>query len=225
VELKEGTVKFGGHQVTVVDLPGTYSLSAYSLEERVARDYLVETHPDVVVQVVDATNLERHLYLTVQLLELGVRPVLALNMWDEVRRKGLKIDIDALSHIMHLPVVTTVGRTAEGIEGMLEAAVRHGSGGETHFDRLPAPFAGEIERAIRKLTADERLGKLGRYPAHWVAAKLLENDAQVREMLAGHPDLLKQADSLAAHVERIEGQDTETLIAEARYGFIAGAVR
>lgn len=225
VELKEGTARLGAHQVTVVDLPGTYSLSAYSLEERVARDYLVEAHPDVVVQVVDATNLERHLYLTVQLLELGVRPVLALNMWDEVRRKGLKIDVDALAHILHLPVVTTVGRTAEGIDGMLEAAVRHGRDGDTHFDRLPAPFAKEVQRAIHTLTADERLSRLGRYPAHWVAAKLLENDTQVREMLAGHRDLLEQVDGLEAQVERITGQDTETLIAEGRYGFIAGAVR
>ena len=100
VEMMEGEVEFGGQELCVIDLPGTYSLSTISMEEKVARDFLMKEHPDVVINVVDSTNLERNLFLTLQILELGIRPVLAFNMWDEAEHKGLKIDIAQLSKLL-----------------------------------------------------------------------------------------------------------------------------
>ena len=110
VEIKEGTARFGKDQVTIIDLPGTYSLCTCSMDEQVARNFIVDEKPDVVIDVIDATNLERHLYLAIQLLELGVRPVLALNMWDEVKSKGLDIDIELLSKLLGLTIVSTNAR-------------------------------------------------------------------------------------------------------------------
>jgi ferrous iron transport protein B len=104
VELKQGRSRIAGEVVTIVDLPGTYSLSAFSMEERVARDFILEEKPDVVIDVIDTSNLERNLYLTVQLMELGVRPVLAFNMWDEVEQKGLRIDLPLLSKLLDLQI-------------------------------------------------------------------------------------------------------------------------
>ena len=123
VEVKEGTATINGTKVTVVDLPGTYSLSAFSEEEQVARDYLVEEKPDVVINVIDATNLERHLYLTVQLMEMGIRPVLALNMWDEVTAKGDSIDLKQLQALLGVTAVTTNARNRTGIEQLMQKAV------------------------------------------------------------------------------------------------------
>lgn len=225
VELKEGHTRLGDTTVEMVDLPGTYSLSAYSVEERVARDYLVESHPDVVVQVVDATNLERHLYLTVQLLELGIRPVLALNMWDEVLDKRLRIDTTILGNLLHLPVVTTVGRTGEGVRELLSRAVAHANSGNTRCERLPAPFSKDVMTAVRELSGRPSVKALTQFPDHFVATKLLENDAQIADLLREDTELGARVSTLIRQVENVTGQDPETLIAEGRYGFVAGAVR
>ncbi len=124
VEKKEGIWKFDGQEYEVVDLPGTYSLSAYSMEELIARDYIVESHPDVVVAVVDAANLERNLYLVVQILEMGARMVVALNMSDIAESRGIKIDVDKISQALGVPVVPTVASKAQGLE-QLQTAIAH----------------------------------------------------------------------------------------------------
>jgi len=225
VEVKEGPAECDGERVTVADLPGTYSLTAYSMEERVARDYVIERRPDVVVQVVDATNLERHLYLTVQLMELGIRPVLALNMWDEVTAKGLRIDVQELGRLLQTTVVTTVGRTGEGVREMLCRAVQQARSGAPGCDRLPAVFPAELQRALRTLSALPAVASNGRYPAAWVALKLLEGDGQIESLVASDPQTARTVRELAGRVEHVTGSDTVTLIAEARYGYIAGALK
>lgn len=124
VEKKEGEIKFGDLNINVVDLPGTYSLTAYSPEEIVARDYIIEQHPDVVINVVDATNLERNLYLTVQILELDVPVVLALNMTDALHKDGAKINLENLSRLLgEIPVVSTTANRGTGINELISKAV------------------------------------------------------------------------------------------------------
>lgn len=124
VEKKEGEIKFGDLNINIVDLPGTYSLTAYSPEEIVARDYIIEEHPDVVINVVDATNLERNLYLTVQILELDVPVVLALNMTDALQKDGAKIDLENLSRLLgEISVVSTTANRGAGITELISKAV------------------------------------------------------------------------------------------------------
>lgn len=125
VEKKEGEIEHGGLKINIVDLPGTYSLTAYSPEEIIARDYIIEERPDVVINVVDATNLERNLYLTVQILELDVPVVLALNMTDDLRRDGTKIKLDELSQLLgNIPIVFTTANQGKGIPELISKAVR-----------------------------------------------------------------------------------------------------
>ena len=125
VEKKEGVVDYEGRTINIVDLPGTYSLTAYSPEEIIARDYIIEDRPDVVINVVDATNLERNLYLTVQLLELDVPVVLALNMADALQKEGAKINMDHLSQLLgNIPVVQTAANKGRGISDLIQKAVR-----------------------------------------------------------------------------------------------------
>ena len=125
VEKKEGVVEHDGKTINIVDLPGTYSLTAYSPEEIIARDYIIEERPDVVINVVDATNLERNLYLTVQLLELDVPVVLALNMADALQKDGAKINVDHLSQLLgNIPVVQTAANKGKGISDLIKKAVR-----------------------------------------------------------------------------------------------------
>ena len=125
VEKKEGQIEHGKLAINIVDLPGTYSLTAYSPEEIIARDYIIEERPDVVINVVDATNLERNLYLTVQILELDVPVVLALNMTDDLQKEGAKINVDQLSQLLgNIPVVQTAANQGKGISELLNRAVR-----------------------------------------------------------------------------------------------------
>lgn len=125
VEKKEGEIEYEGRTINIVDLPGTYSLTAYSPEEIIARDFIIEQHPDVVINVVDATNLERNLYLTVQILELDVPVVLALNMTDDLQKNGAKINVDLLSQLLgNIPVVQTAANKGKGIPELINKAVR-----------------------------------------------------------------------------------------------------
>jgi ferrous iron transport protein B len=125
VEKKEGRIEHGGGTINIVDLPGTYSLTAYSPEEIIARDFIIEQHPDVVINVVDATNLERNLYLTVQILELDVPLVLALNMTDDLHRNGAEVNVDQLSQLLgNVPVVQTAANKGKGVSELINKAVR-----------------------------------------------------------------------------------------------------
>ncbi len=125
VEKKEGEIQHGNLKINIVDLPGTYSLTAYSPEEIIARDFIIQEHPDVVINVVDATNLERNLYLTVQILELDVPVVIALNMADDLHKNGAKINLDQLSQLLgNIPVVSTTANQGKGVSDLISKAVR-----------------------------------------------------------------------------------------------------
>ena len=222
VEKKEGSCRFEGEEIRVVDLPGTYSLTAYSIEERVARQFIVEEKPDVVVDVVDASNLERNLYLAVQLMELGVPVVLALNMSDVAKARGLEFDLKLLSSLLGATIVPTIGHRNIGTRELLEAAAKTARAG-TSVQAQDIRYAPDLERsieAVRKRVEENMQCADGR-ESRWVAVKLLENDGEVAQRFqAGevHETVLAEQQ----HIESLLGDSPEMLIADGRYGFISG---
>ncbi len=225
VESHEGFVCHRIGDVRLCDLPGTYSLSAVSEEERVARQALVEERPDVVVHVVDASNLERHLYLGVQLLELGLPVVYAFNMSDLARAAGMVYDLDRLSRLLGGPIVPTVGSRGEGLDELLGTAIRVAREGAA---RRPAiSYGGEIDAALddlsRRVEAARPANQEAWPPARWIALKLLEGDREVRLQFADPPALREAAEAARAQVRQRFKEDAEIIIAERRYGFISGA--
>ncbi|MBD3314319.1 MAG: ferrous iron transporter B, partial [Chitinivibrionales bacterium] len=214
VEIKEGQACCDDIKVKVIDLPGTYSLSAYSLEEKVARDYITEAKPDVVINVVDASNLERNLYLTVQLMELGVRPVLAFNMWDEVVAKGLKIDTARLERLLDIKIVPTVGKHGTGIQDLLRQAARQAREKRCSYIRPLNALPSELAEAVAQLAGEKVIAAQDTYPPHWVATKLFESDDQVEKMVLLHPEgesVLTRRNRMAAEIEKRIGEDTQSL--------------
>ncbi len=224
VEKKEGETRIGDRTVTVVDLPGIYSLSPYSMEEIVARDFIIGESPDCVIDIVDATNLERNLYLTVQLLELERPTVLALNFMDEVEKRGDKIDVRRLSRELGVPVIPITARTGEGIEELMHTAHRQMHLGVTvEPDDLYDDYTHDIHHRMGELLHDYAYA--ADLPAHWASIKLLEGDAIVEKALNLPPDIRKRLDALVAEYENSSDLgDRETLIADSRYQYIQKVV-
>jgi ferrous iron transport protein B len=242
VEKREGIHDFRGARFRIIDLPGIYSLTAYSLDEVVARDFLLEERPDIVVDVIDSTNLERNLYLCLQFQELGIPVVGALNMSDEAEAKGLRIDAALLSKTLGIPLVKTVGTNGEGVEGLLAAVLAAVTAAEVSAAGAPAAaeaaasplkmphYGDEIESRLGPLTeaiaSDEAFA--GRYPARWLAIKLLENDSNAEEKLASHArgeDIAARAKADREWLGKHFGRDAEIIVTEQRYGYIRGAIR
>jgi len=229
VERKEGVRVHGGIRLEIVDLPGTYSLTAYTEDEIVARDFVIDEHPDVVVDIVDASNLERNLYLAVQLLELGVPMVVALNMSDVAAARGYAIDLAKLSALLgDVPLVPTVGHRSEGTRQLLDAIVAVGTGAH-RVRRVPIAYGWEVEDEVEKLAAllEPEAEHLAPQEPAWVALKLVEGDARVRDRVraqcAGAKGILEAAEASVRHLEGVFGDSPETVIADRRYGFISGA--
>jgi len=184
VEKKEGVCRYRDYQIKVVDLPGVYSLTAYSIDELIARDFIVEERPDVVVDIIDASNLERNLYLTVQLLEMGARLIVALNMMDEADERGYSIDVEHLSYHLGAPVVPMVANRNRGTEELLEEIVNMAETESTKRTKrmkcLKINYGREVEEEIEKL---ERMicqtALSQKYPPRWLAVKLLEGDEEI----------------------------------------------
>ena len=234
VEKKEGFIKMpSGRCVRFIDLPGTYSLTAYTQEETVARHVLAQERPDVVIDVLNAGALERNLYLTIQLLELGVPVVLALNMMDEAAKQGMTIDIERLSQRLGFPVMATVARTGEGLPELLKAteAYIETKRGEP-WEPLHISYGPDLDPVLRDMEAAiAEAGLLAsEYPARWVALKLLEQDeeiltrsrAEAPELAA---DLERQVDEVARHLRDTLNTWPEAVIADYRYGFISSLLR
>ncbi len=228
VEVKTGTAEHAGREYEVVDLPGTYSLTAYSGEELVARNFVIEEKPEVVLDVVDASNLERNLYLTVQLMEMRAPLVVALNMIDVARARGVEIDAKKLGSLLGVPVVPTVGNRGEGVDELMAAcATAAEEAPNTARVTYGHMLEGEVAALAAKIESDA--GLAGRYLPRWLAVKLLEEDQdvgrRVRELASDSDALEKAARAAAERVEKHFDVDPATLIAERRYGFAAGAIR
>lgn len=231
VERKEGKVQHGDHQLNIIDLPGCYSLTAYTQEELVARQVLVDERPDLVVNVVDATKLERHLYLTIQFLELGIPVILALNMMDDVRSKGMSIDISALSNALDCPAISTVARSGEGKEELLDQIIETSSSRAGEWTPLAISYGTDIDPALDKM--EQIINDNGflteRYPARWIAIKYLEGDENLQEQGKQFPDISQRltdvAESLHDHCSKTLNSFPEAIIADYRYGFIHALLR
>ncbi len=188
VEKKVGKCVYKGVEIEIVDLPGTYSLTANSIDELIARDYIVKEKPDVVVDIVDASNLERNLYLTLQLLELEANVVIALNKFDVAEDLGYEIHVSELSKLLGVPVVPTVATTRGGMEELKETVVRAAKEKsrrriiEISYGKKIDELIAKIERILQK---DENLTKI--YPARWLAIKVLEADEEVLKIIEKSP--------------------------------------
>lgn len=220
VEKKEGKLKSKrtkGEEVIVTDLPGIYSLSPYTLEEVVSRDYLLKEAPDVIVDMVDATNIERNLYLTTQLIETGVPVVIALNMADLLEKRGIRIDTERLSKLMNCPVVETSALKGEGLEKLIDVTIKTA---EKREKVLPKPiFSDELEKAV---TAAEQLlpSSVEADKRRWYAVKLLENDSKVTESMKLSLSGESTAERLRRELERTHDDDMESIVTDERYQFI-----
>ena len=219
VDRKEGNFRWKGKEVRVIDLPGTYSLTAGSPEELIARNVILEEKPDLVINVIDASNLERNLYLTMQLMELGVNMILAMNMWDVTERRGLKTDLVELESILGLPTVKTVGSRGRGITNLKDAIVEN-KGVYTSSPWVkgaPSP----IKKAVNVLCAE--LECVNKQHCEWKAIKLLEGDSEVERL--EDKSIVGFSAQLASRLETTRGISSGMLIARARYKFIEELVR
>ena len=225
VEKKEGAAHLDGQEITIVDLPGIYSLSPYSMEEIVARRFIIGEHPDAILNIVDATNLERNLYLTMQLLELERPMVLALNFMDEVEKAGDRIDVDRLSRHLGIPVIPISAREGKGLDALLRAAHEQMHTGLTvEPDDLYDEYTHEIHHRVGELIHDKAYA--ADIPAHWAAIKLIEGDENVAKALGLSGREKAAVEEIAEEYEASSPLgDRETLIADSRYRFIESVVQ
>ena len=237
VDATEAHASFFGYEFNLTDLPGTYSLSCYSPEELYVREHLTEKMPDVIINVIDASNLERNLYLTTQLVDMNIRMVCALNMFDEFERRGDKVDIDTLSRLFGMPMIPTSFKNGTGVKELFRAVIQVYEGTSKHARHLHINYGHEIEDGIshiqKYLKADEHITQ--HYSTRYLSLKLLEHDSQVLDYLGKHMageqrmhdfhQLTNARDKASARVKEETGNDSETAIMDAKYGFINGALK
>ena len=230
VDAKEGTFHHKGYTFKIVDLPGTYSLSAYSPEELYVRKHLNEEQPDVVINVVDASNLERNLYLTCQLIDMDERMVIALNMYDELERQGNKFDYESLSRMLGIPMIPTVSRTGFGIEALFDRVIQVYEEADPILRHIHINYGDILEKGIKNINAT--LKKVADIPTsiskRYLSIKLLERDKEVETEIKNFPQaesILQERDRNTSQIEELLKQDCETAFTDARYGFIDGALR
>lgn len=224
VEKKEGLCRYEGYEMTVVDLPGTYSLTAYSTEELVARNFIIQQQPDIVVDVVDASTIERNLYLATQLMEMNVPLVLAFNMSDVAEQNGLLFDIEQLSMLLEAKIVPMVGSKGKGKKELLDAIIQTAQQGRKQRTHQVG-YGEEIEQelaTIEAMTARKEPQLTERYGSRWAAVKLLERDDDLTARVQSRAVLDAVAASVA-HLKDIFGDEPEVVMADRRYGFISGA--
>ncbi|SKA64027.1 ferrous iron transport protein B [Desulfobaculum bizertense] len=232
VEKKEGRATINGYDFHIIDLPGTYSLTAYTQEEIVSRNVLVDERPDVVVDVLNASAIERNLYLAVQIMEMGIPVVLALNMMDEARSHGMSIDVPELSKRLGMPVVETVGRTGEGVPELLTQTADFAVENRGKNEPLNISYGPDLDPVLREMTElIESAHFMGdRYPARWLALKYLENDEEIlANGNAADSDfstrLLHLSADVADHCQKTLNTYPEAIIADYRYGFITSLLK
>lgn len=202
VERAEGTLHHEGYTIDIIDLPGIYSLSTFSIEEMVSREYIAVKKPDVVVNVADASILERNLFFTVQLLELETPMILVLNQFDMTKKKGIKIDIEKLKNILGIPVIPTIATKGVGVHEVVDEAMKMAR----KKKRPPMlKYGNEIEKRLKRLVSRIKKKDI-QYPARWVAIKLLEGDEEIKKVV-GRIDgkILSMADKMCKEIEKIHG--------------------
>ena len=230
VDAKEGQFEHGGYKFTIVDLPGTYSLTAYSPEELYVRRNLIEDTPDVVVNVIDASNLQRNLYLTTQLIDMNLRVVMALNMYDELVASGNKLDIKQLGYLLGMPVIPTVSRSGEGINELFDTIIQIYEKSDPHLARhIHINHGSEVEQSIDRIkeliskTEDIR----GKYSTRYLAIKYLENDKEIEgvvEILSNRDEIIAARFEENNRIRGLMGSGLESSMVDAKYAFVQGAL-
>jgi ferrous iron transport protein B len=230
IDAKKGTFRHEGYLFDIVDLPGTYSLSAFSPEELYVRKFLIGEHPDVIINVVDASNPERNLFLTTQLIDLNIRTVIALNMFDELRATGDRFDYAALGRMIGMPVVPTIGSKGLGLKKLFNKVI------DVYEDRDPVVrpvkinYGQVIEKSMSSIieTLKDNKGLADRIAPRFLAVKLLEKDESTNFSLSKYPnyDEIKEVtDKEIEHIEHVFDDDSAAIITDSKYGFIAGALK
>lgn len=232
VEKKEGTLHRYGRDLKIIDLPGTYSLTAFSIEEVIARNFILDENPDVVVDIIDATNLERSLYLATQLRELDTKVIFALNMSDMALSRDIQIDSEKLSELLDVPVIYTVGNKGEGTDDLLKKAIEVAESFQKPPMERRVKYSKDIEKAIDHLSdfIEDRVQDDFSYDVRWIAVKLLEEDEIIeRRTLEGLSKqgqvILEEAKKQRERLTRLYNEEPGILLTEERYGFIAGIVK
>lgn len=229
VDSKEGKFKHGGYVFRIVDLPGTYSLSAYTPEELFVRKHIVEDRPDVIINIVAASNLERNLYLTTELIDMEAPVVIALNMYDELQDAGSEFDYRALSEMIGIPMVPTVAKSGAGIDELFDAVIRVYEDKDPVVKRVHVYYGNTVENAISKLKILlEKQSSTLLFPRRYIAVKLIEKDKDIEKYvstLSNEENLLALRDSEVKNIEETLKEDTESLLTNARYGFVAGGLK
>ncbi len=233
VDAKEGYTDFEGYHIKLVDLPGTYSLTAYSPEELYVRKQLVENTPDVIINVIDSSNLERNLYLTTQLMDMHLRVVCALNMFDELEHRGDLLDIEKLSSLLGMPLVPTSFKTGMGLQDLLRTVIHifeSREGHDQYYRHQHINHGHEIENGISNIQQYLKGNDLLRlkYSTRWLAIKLMEMDKEAEKIVRQLPeyeDIIKARDVAVARIKEETEDDSETAIMDAKYGFIRGALQ
>lgn len=231
VDSKEGNFKHNGYQIKIVDLPGTYSISAYTPEELYVRKFLIEEKPDVVINVVAASNLERNLYLTTELIDMEVPMVIDLNMYDELQASGSEFDHIKLSKLLGIPIVPTVCRSGVGISDLFDAVIRVYENKEPVVRRIKIYYGHTIENAISKtnILLDKEKGIERIFPTRYLSIKLLEKDIEVTKYIKHAyqtaDTILQTTSEEVKDIESTLQEDTESAITNARYGFVAGGLK
>jgi len=230
VDSKTASFKQKGYRFEITDLPGTYSLSAYSPEELFVRSHIFMEMPDIVVNVVDASNLERNLFLTTQLIDMDIRVVLALNMYDELTGRGDILDYDGLGKLLGIPVIPTVSSKGKGLRELFDRIIEVFEDRDPVMRHIHINYGVEIERSLMRIQdviwKDKTLTL--KASSRYYAIKLLEKDPNISQILlksSVYPEVLDVVEQEVERLERIYRDDSNTLIADARYGFIAGALK
>ncbi len=223
VEKKEGLRHYKDNKIKFVDLPGTYSLTAHSVEEIVARDFIINEQPDVVVDIVDASNFERNLYLATQILELNVPLILVLNMADLAQKQGFTFDTEKIAKFYDAQVVLTVGSKGKGIDDLLNAIIKKTQTEKAADGAVRVHYGNDIEKELEHIaplvSAEHKLAQ--KYGTRWLSLKLLEQDQQILDL--GHnKEVIEQVAKSVSHLEKLYGDSPEVLVAEMRYGYVSG---
>ncbi len=230
VDAKVGHFNFEGYHFNLVDLPGTYSLSAYTPEELYVRKYIIERHPDIIINVIDASNLERNLYLTTQLIDMDVPMIIALNMYDELRNSGNLLDIQQLGTLLGAPIIPTVGKTGEGVKELFHQIIQIAEGKQKTARHIHVNHGVLLEDKISRVEALVRKNPEPHhnYSARFLSIKLLENDKQVEGIvrkLENANEIFAERDICQKDVLSEIGEDSESAITDAKYGYVQGAMK
>lgn len=230
IDIKKAKLKARGYSFNFFDLPGTYSLTAYSNEEIFVREFIYEKTPDIVINVIDSTNIERNLFLTTQLIDMDLRIVCALNMYDELERKKIQFNYNELSKLLGIPFIPTISSKGIGLDSLIEKVIEVFEGRDEITRHVHINYGKDLEESIRKIREKIKEDKpvTDKISSRFLALKMLEKDQHVNKLLAGYSNYTEIKNTTVSEIKKVESlydEQSETVITDAKYAFIAGALK